>query len=172
MKAAVLSLATFTVLLAACSTSATAPAARTSLISVAPTGGSTAVSPSTVVTMTFDHAMMPGMQAYADLHTGSITGPVVSCVASWSSDSTTLTLTPMTPLAHGTMYTLHMGGGMTDAAGHVIDMSQYGPMVGGMWVDSGMMTGGGMMNSGHDEMGPGWQGTNGMYGMFFGFTTS
>ena len=172
MKAAVLTLATLTAVLAACGTSSTAPAVRTSLVSVAPTGGSTAVSPSTAVTMTFNHAMMPGMQAYADLHAGSVTGPVVSCVATWSSDSTTLTLTPMTPLTHGTMYTLHVGGGMRDATGQMIDMTQFGPMMGGTWLDGGMMTGGGMMNASHDEMGPGWQGTNGMYGMSFSFTTS
>lgn len=172
MKATLITLATLTAVLAACGTSSTAPAVRTSLVSVAPTGGSTAVSPSTAVTMTFNHAMMPGMQAYADLHTGSVTGPVVSCVATWSSDSTTLTLTPMTPLMQGTMYTLHVGGGMRDVTGQMIDMTQFGPMMGGTWLDGGMMTGGGMMNANHDEMGPGWQGTNGMYGMSFSFTTS
>lgn len=172
MKAALLTLATLTAVLAACGTSSTAPAVRTSLVSVAPTGGSTAVSPSTAVTMTFNHAMMPGMQAYADLHAGSVTGPGVSCIATWSSDSTTLTLTPMTPLMQGTMYTLHVGGGMRDATGQMIDMTQFGPMMGGTWLDGGMMTGGGMMNANHDEMGPGWQGTNGMYGMSFSFTTS
>jgi len=36
----------------------------------------------------------------------------------------------------------------------------------------GIMTGGGMMNPDHDEMGPGWQGPNGKYGMVFSFTTS
>lgn len=172
MKAAILSSVALAVVLAACSTSPTAPAARTSLVAVAPAGGATSVSQTTAVTMTFDHAMMPGMQAYADLHEGSVTGPVVSCTATWSSDSTSLTLTPMTPLQHGTMYTLHMGGGMKDATGQVIDLSRFGPMMGGDWVDGGMMTGGGMMNPDHDEMGPGWQGTNGMYGMIFSFTTS
>lgn len=172
MKAAIAAFA-LTALLAACATSPTSPAAvRTSLVAVAPAGGATAVSPTTAVTMTFSHAMMPGMQAYADLHMGSVTGPVVACLATWSSDSTMLTLTPMAPLARGTMYTLHMGGAMTDATGQVIDMSQYGPMMGGTWADGGMMTGGGMMNSGHTEMGSGWQGTNGMYGMIFSFTTS
>jgi Big-like domain-containing protein len=172
LKAAILACTTLTAALAACSNTPTAPAARTSLVAVAPTGGATAVSPTTAVTITFSHAMMPGMQTYADLHSGSVTGPVVSCIATWSGDSTTLTLTPMTPLAHGTMYTLHMGGGMKDATGQTIDMSQYGPMMGGDWADGGMMTGGGMMNTNHDEMGPGWQGTNGMYGMIFSFTTS
>jgi hypothetical protein len=172
MKAAILSFAALIAVIAACNTSPTAPAARTSLVVVAPTGGATAVSPTTAVTMTFSHAMMPGMQTYADLHVGSVTGPVVSCTATWSSDSMTLTLTPMAPLVHGTMYSLHVGGGMRDADGQIIDMSQYGPMMGGDWADGGMMTGGGMMNPSHDEMGPGWQGTNGMYGMVFSFTTS
>jgi hypothetical protein len=172
MKAAILSFATLTAVLTACVTSPTAPALRTSLVSVAPTGGATAVSATTAVTMTFSHAMPPGMQQYADLHARSVTGPVVSCIATWSSDSTTLTLTPMTPLTHGAMYTLHVGGGMRDATGQVIDMSQFGPVMGGAWADGNMMTGGGMMNSNHDEMGPGWQGTNGMYGMIFSFATS
>src|ERR1051326_7987902 len=87
----------------------------------------------------------------------NVTRPVVSCTATWSSDSMTLTLTPMAPLVHGTMYSLHVGGGMRDADGQIIDMSQYGPMMGGDWADGGMMTGGGMMNPSHDEMGPGWQ---------------
>src|SRR5215510_4215553 len=170
MKTANLSLATLMAVLAACGTSPTAPAARTSLVAVAPTGGATAVNSATVVTMTFNHAMMPAMQAYVDLHTGGVTGPVVSCTAAWSSDSMTLTLTPMAPLMPRTMYSLHVGGGMRDADGQVIDMSQYGPMMGGDWADGGMMTGGGMMNPDHDEMGPGWLGPNGKYGMVFSFT--
>jgi hypothetical protein len=44
-------------------------------------------------------------------------------------------------------------------------------MLGGQWATVSVMTGGGMMGGGN-EMGPGWQGTNGMYGMVFSFTTS
>ena len=158
--------------LTACGHSVTGPAAlQTFLVSVAPPGGATSVSTAAPIVMRFSHAMQPAMQTYAALHQGDVTGPIVPCLAAWSGDWTVLTLTPSSPLAPATRYTLHIGGGMRDANGNVIDMSQYGAMMGGQWATGGMMSGGGMMGGGH-EMGPGWQGTNGMYGMVFGFTTS
>ena len=173
MKAAIASLSVLAATLAGCSNSPTSPTApRTSLVAVTPQGGASGVSPTSSIVMAFSHAMASGMQVYADLHEGAVTGPVVPCTATWSSDSMTLTLTPSAPLKAATKYSIHVGGGMKDANGSVIDMAQFGPVIGGVWADGSMMTGSGMMNSGHDEMGPGWQGTNGMYGMVFGFTTT
>ena len=158
--------------LTACSNNPTGPAAlQTSFVAVAPQGGATGVSTTGPIVMRFSHAMQPTMQMYASVHQGDVTGPVIACLAAWSSDSTVLTLTPSSPLASATTYTLHVGGGMKDANGNVIDMTRYGAMMGGQWATGGMMTGGGMMGGSH-EMGPGWQGTNGMYGMVFSFTTS
>lgn len=172
MKAAISLFAALAAVLAACSTSSTAPAARTSLVSVSPQGGATGVGTTAVVAMHFDHPMATGMPVYASMHQGEVTGPVVACSAAWSSDSMTLTITPMSPLQPGTHYAFHLGGGMRDANGDPIDMTEHGTMMGGEWADQGMMTGGGMMNPGHDEMGPGWEGGNGHYGMVFGFTTA
>lgn len=157
----------------ACSNNATAPAApQTSLVAVTPQGGASGVSPTSPIVMQFSHAMQSGMQVYATLHEGDVTGPVIPCTATWSSDSTMLSLVPSSPLKSTTQYTLHIGGGMEDANGNVIDMTQYGSMMGGQWARGSMMSGGGMMNGGGNEMGPGWLGTNGMYGMVFAFTTS
>jgi len=107
---------------------------------------------------------------YVSLHEGDVTGPTVPCAAIWSTGHDTLTLTPSTSLKPATQYTLHVGGGMKDADGNVIDMSQHGGMMGGRWATTSMM-GGGMMG-GQAEMGSGWQGANGNYGMVFTFTTS
>ncbi|NIS65091.1 MAG: hypothetical protein GTO05_08025 [Gemmatimonadales bacterium] len=84
-----------------------------------------------------------------------------------------LTFTPSTPLDSGMSYTMHIGGGMMDATGHVIDLEQHGPRMGGVWVtqhmiDQRIMQGGMMMN---DMTGPGWRHANGTYGMVFTFTT-
>lgn len=160
----------------ACSSTATGPtAAATTLVSVAPVGGATSVDPGGSIVMTFSHGMGSGMELYASLHEGDVTGPTVPCVMTWSSDRTTLTFTPVAPLQSGTAYTLHVGGGMKDADGNPIDMTAYG-MMGGQWASGSMMNGGGMMGGGGpmsgQEMGPGWMGSNGMYGMVFHFTTA
>ena len=162
----------------ACSGAATGPAstsAVTVLVSVTPAGGATSVAPSAPIVITFSHAMGSGMEMYVSLHEGDVTGATVLGVAMWSSDRTTLTFTPTASLKSGTAYTLHVGGGMTDADGHPIDMTAHG-MMGGQWASGSMMNGGGMMGGGGpmsgQEMGPGWMGSNGMYGMVFHFTTS
>ena len=170
--AAIAALGLLTGSLGACSNNPAAPLApQTSLVAVTPQGGTSGVTPTASIVMQFNHAMPPTMQMFAALHEGDVTGPLITCTATWSSDSTTLTLTPSTPLTSATRYTLHVGGGMKDAGGNVIDMTQHGPMMGGQWASGSMMTGGGMMGGG-SEMGPGWQGSNGMYGMVFAFTTS
>ena len=159
-------------LLAACSNSnsPTGPgAAAASVVSVAPRGGAMGVSTGTAITVTFSGAMMPAMQQYMALHRDSLRGPVVITTMSWSGDSTVLTMTPMSPLAGSTTYYLHMGGGMMGANGDSVNYSRC-PGLGGQPVSSGMM--GGMMGGGGSEMGPGWAGGSGGYGMQFAFTTS
>lgn len=147
----------------------------TSLISVTPEGGTTGVDPNTTIVLEFSHAM--GMEIYAALHEGDgVDGPLVDGAWSWSDDGTRLTFTPTVPLKSLTPYTIHMGGGMTDDHGHVIDLEQHGHDMGGEWATEQMMQHrmmqGGMM-MGDDMMGPGWQHpTNGTYGMLFTFTTA
>ena len=154
----------------ACSGTATGPSSpATALVSVTPTGGSASVAYGAPIVIAFSHAMASGMEIYVSLHEGGVTGPTVPCVATWSSDRTTLTFTPAAPLKSATAYTLHVGGGMKDAEGNPIDMAAHG-MMGGQWATGSMMTGGGMMNG--REMGAGWQGSNGMYGMVFTFTSA
>lgn len=154
----------------ACSRTATGPtSALTALVSVTPAGGAASVAPSAPIVIAFSHAMAPGMEMYVSLHEGDVTGPAVSCVAIWSSDRATPTFTPWAPLTSATAYTLHVGGGMKDADGNPIDLTAHG-MMGGQWASGSMMSGGGMM--GGREMGPGWLGSHGMYGMVFRFTTA
>lgn len=165
------------VLLAACGGSSTGPGSpspTTSIVGVSPAGGATNVSVSTVVTLHFDHAMMPGMEQYVALHRDSLLGPLVPGTMAWSDDRMRLTFTPASPLAPHTTYVLHIGGGMTDSTGTPIDYGRC-PGFGGQGVTGGMMgdpehMGGGHMGGG--EMGPGWQGHDGGYGMAFVFTTA
>lgn len=64
---------------------------------------------------------------------------------------------------------LHVGGGMTDATGAPVDYGRCGAL-GGQRATPQMMQGG--MMGGGGEMGPGWQGRDGSYGMLFTFTTA
>ena len=146
------------------------------LVSVSPQGGATGVDPHSRIMVTFSHAMRSGMEMYASLHEGDVTGSDVPCTAVWSMGRDTLMLTPSAPLKGGTTYTLHLGGGMKDANGNTVDMSDFGSHMGGQWATSAMMSGSGMMGGGGpmsgQEMGTGWAGPNGMYGMVFSFITS
>lgn len=151
---------------------------ETLLLSVVPTGGATDVDPSGPVEVRFNHAMMPGMEAYVLLHRDGVTGPAVDGTASFSTDRTTLTFRPAASLEPATRYTIHLGGGMMDDGGHPVDWQTHGPGLGGDWatdsmMGSGMGSGvgmGGARGAGH--MGPGWEHANGSYGMVFGFTTA
>ena len=78
--------------------------------------------------------------------------------------------TPMDPLAPQTEYTTHIGGGMRDANGSLVDMEQHGQDMGGQWIMQNMMQGC-MMSICGSMMGPGWQHSNGSFGMGFTFTT-
>ena len=140
-------------------------------MSVAPLGGSTGVPTSTSITLRFGVGMAGGMEQYVDLHVGSIAGPVVPMGCTWSSDRTTLTCTPGSPLGPRTTYVFHVGAGMMTQAGQPIDYGRYGPGMGGQWLMDGMM---GPTHAGGPwgMMGPGWHGSNGSYGMEFPFTTA
>ncbi len=165
--------------LAGCSNSATTepdlsvPAA---LLSVQPTGGSVDVAVDAEVVVTFDHPIAEGMEAYAALYEGSITGPEVPGTWALSADHTALTFTPDAPLKPATTYVIHIGGGMMDADGDILDLGSHGRGMGGEWATGSMMTGGMGMHGqgGHsDHMGMGWENpTDGTYGMVFTFTTA
>jgi len=152
---------------------ATAPTptpSTTALLSVAPMGGSTGVSTTGPMSLTFSGPMQTGMEQYLDLHRGDASGPLVPITCTWSTDRQTVTCLPAQPLEPNTAYTFHMGGGMMDAHGHAIDMQTHMGQDGGQWLMPGMMGGShaGMPMSG---MGNGWKGSNGSYGMLFPFTT-
>ena len=132
----------------ACSDNATAPApAGVQLQSVTPTGGATDVVTTAWLVMGFSGRMMSGTEQYVMLHHGAgVSGPLHPMACDWSADLTTLTCQPQGPLDPNSDYTLHLGGGMRDGAGHSVGMDDgYG--MGGHMVGSGMM-GGGMMGGG------------------------
>ena len=165
----------------ACSDAGTAPLdeGSTVLLDVVPAHGSVDVSVGTSVVVTFDHALGFGMQEYAALHEGALTGAIVSGVWALSEERTVLTFTPATPLKAATTYVIHLGAGMTDEDGRHVSVGQHGVGMGGQWATQSMMTGGtGMgMGSGMGQngqmMGQGWaHPTNGSYGMTFSFTTA
>jgi hypothetical protein len=148
----------------------------TELAVVTPAGDQTGVDPAAPIVIEFSHAMGAGMEMYVTLHEGEgVSGPLMQGTAEWSPDRTSLTFTPAAALEPQTSYTIHIGGGMRDEDGHIIDMEEHGPGMGGEWATRQMMEdrmmGGGMMG-GDDMMGPGWQHANGTFGMLFTFTTA
>lgn len=153
--------------LAACREPA-GPLPGAALVSVTPHGGAAAVDPAGTIVLQWSGPMRAGMERFVALHRGSIQGPAVSLVYSWSQDHLRLTCAPEMALDSGTVYTLHVGGGMRDAAGGAIDM-RSGMGMGGTWATTGMM-GAGMM--GDPMMGAGWSHGDGTYGMAFVFTTA
>jgi hypothetical protein len=167
------SLPALSIALVACADDPNAPAEETVLLSVIPEGGATNVDTETPIELAFDHAM--GNAIYAALHEGGdVAGPLVDGTWSWSPDSARVTFTPVSPLSPQTRYTIHVGGGMTDLDGHMIDFEQHGYDMGGEWVTQGMMDQrmmNGTMMGEDDMMGEGWQHANGSYGMVFSFTT-
>lgn len=154
-------------LLVACSDS-TGPTLAT-LNGVSPAPAATAVASSTTITLSFAQPMMAGMEQYVDLHQGGIAGPTVQMNCAWNQDRTTLTCTPMNPLAPGTEYTIHVGAGMVDGQGHRMDLGDWTTR-GGHWATGGMM-GGTHAGQPMDMMGAGWKHDN-HYGMLFTFTTA
>jgi hypothetical protein len=146
------------------------PASPT-FMSVSPGGGAMGVPVGTPLEFRWGTPMGVGMEQVVDLHLGGIEGPTVPATHAWSADRTTLVCTPVGPLAPGTPYTVHVGGGMVDANGSAIDMNTYGPGFGGQWIQGGMM-GAGHGGTAWGMMGAGWQHSNGAYGMAFAFTTA
>lgn len=147
-----------------------APVGDTTVLSVVPAGGTNDVDPNAPIMIEFSHAMRMGMEQYAALHQGDVTGPVIQGAWSGSTDGRALTFTPAAPLRSGTRYTLHLGGGMLDADGDLLDYDHCAREHGGQWATQSMM-GGSMMGGTWNMMGDGWQHPNGTYGMVFVFTT-
>lgn len=135
----------------------------TRIVAIEPEGGATGVDPAAPIVITFSHPMWQAMEVYAVLHEGDVTSPGVPGTWAWSADRTQLTFVPAAPLESGTRYTLHLGGGMRDAGGGMIDY-EYCLAHGGQWVSRQMM--------GNQQMMPGWRHQNGSYGVLFTFTTA
>ena len=169
MKGLILGILIGAVGLTACSDSTTGTTG-TALLSVNPANNATNVSPNASMVLTFSGPMMAGMEQYVDLHPGNLGATTMPMTCTWSVDAKTLTCTPNAPLAAGTTYLLHCGGGMQDANGHQVGMMS-GPMA-GTTVSSAMMPGG--MHGGQPMggMGSGWKSGGGSYGMMFSFTTT
>lgn len=149
--------------------------AGTALTDVYPMGGAVDVSVGDTIVVTFDHAVAEGMEAYAALYEGTVTGTEVEGTWTRSADGTKLMFVPAAPLKAATTYTIHLGGGMMDDEGHVVDLGVHGTGMGGVWASYNMMMGGmgGMGGQNTTHMGTGWEHpTNGSYGMVFSFTTA
>ena len=152
-------------LTAGCSSGMMAPDLATQLLWVSPRGGATAVASTTDVVLSFNRPMMIGMEQYVVLHQGSATDLAIPMQCNWSDGERTLTCRPSQSLVPASLYTIHMGGGMTDADGQGVGMGQFGMGMGGRWATGGMLGGQSGM------MGTGWMHGNGSYGMLFEFTT-
>lgn len=144
-----------------------------SLANIQPANATAGVAASAPIVLHFSKAMMSGMEMLVVLHEGTVTGPVVATTTMWSSDRTTLTMTPQSAMKRTTTYVVHMSPSLQDTAGHMINMTP-GTAMGGQAVSSGMMGGAtSMMNGqwGPGMTGAGWQSANGTFGMMFTFTT-
>ncbi len=82
-----------------------------------------------------------------------------------------LSLTSTQPLDPSTRYTIHVGGGLTDADGAIINLDLNGLALGGTWVTLDMVMGMTGMGMGQSHSGPEWLYLNGMYGLAFAFNT-
>src|SRR5262249_45945159 len=133
----------------------------TTMLSISPMGNSTDVPMSASIIMRFSRAMGSGMERYVSLYEGDISGPAQGMSCSWSGDRTTLVCTPNATLKPHTRHTIHVGGGMTDADGRILDVGEMRRM--GGYPLTSMMTGG-LPSS---MTGPGGEGPNGSYGRPF-----
>lgn len=140
-------------------------------MSMTPAGGAMGVPVGGALEFHWGTPMGAGMEQFIDLHMGDLSGPVVPMGCAWSGDQTSLVCAPGSPLQPGTQYMVHVGGGLVDATGQVVDMSMYGPGHGGQWVQGGMM-GPGHAGTGWGMMGGAWRHSTGAYGMAFTFTTA
>ncbi len=152
----------------ACSSGIDAPATEAPLlVNIAPANQTVGVNPAGTVTLTFNMAMMTGMEMLVVVHEGSVTGAQVPGTSVWSSDRKMMTFTPAAPLKAKTTYVVHLAPSLQGTNGRTINM-------GGGMMTAGQSVSGGMMGS---QMGPGmsgtgWQAANGTYGMIFTFTTA
>ena len=155
------------------------PTPSTALLSVTPQGGATNVDRAGPLVLRFDGAMMPGMEAFVDLHRGDVTGPTHPIGCEWSEDHATLTCMPEAPLEPHARYMLHLGGGMRDADGAPVQLDPghcNGQWVGAEGPMAPGMGHGGMPDGSHGGepwtgMGSGWRHQNGSYGMGVTFET-
>jgi hypothetical protein len=148
------------------------PEGAAALLSVQPAPGSVGVDAGTSVVVRFDHPVAAGMEAYAALHEGDLLGPEVPGTWVMSEDHATLIFTPDHPFKASTTYVIHIGGGMMDDHGNLVDLGHHGLGMGGQWATGSMMAGG-MMGGQNHHMGEGWRHpTNGSYGMVFSFSTA
>ena len=154
--------------LASCSDSMTSHDGDVVVVeSVSPANGAV-VATTTLVSITFSHAMMQEMENLIVLHEGSVTGPVVSGTVAWSADRRTLTVTPAGALKAATTYVLHLAPGLRSTDGVYVNHASCSGR-GGRVVSSAMMGPDGMATG---MMGTGWRAADGTYGMIFTFITS
>ena len=168
-----LKVASLTLLVLACSDSPT-EVGTTVLLSVTPMDGATDVGTTPAIEVRFDRPVPPGTAELFALQLGDCPGPVVPGFWGESPDRRVFTFLPMAPLEPGTRYTIHVGGGIPDGDGALVDLEMNGPALGGMWVTESMVLGMNGMGMGSmvSHSGPGWRGPNGFYGLAFDFTTS
>jgi hypothetical protein len=152
-----------------CGDDPTAAGEPTIVMAISPAGGAVDVDPAGAITITFSRSMQMGMEMYAALHQGPVTGPEIGGTWSWMDSGQRLQFVPTTPLAAAAMHTVHLGGGMLDANGDRVGLDSCVTRHGGQRATGGMM-GGGMM-AGRGMMGTGWQGADNTYGMLYTFTT-
>jgi hypothetical protein len=91
-------------------------------VAVSPVNGATNVAVGTAPSVTFNEAIDATSVLYAGT-SGIVlqvaaTSQVVPVVYSFSADRRTVTLTPVTTLAAGTQYRLHVSSAVADMAGH------------------------------------------------------
>lgn len=160
-----------TLLLAACSTSTAVEVGSTALLTTIPAAGAADVDTNAQIEVRFDSPIAPGAGHPIALQVGDCPGPVVAGTWSRTADGMGLSFTPTQTLDPSTRYTIHVGGGMTDADGGIINLDLNGPALGGTWVTLEMVMGMTAMGMGPSHSGPQWLSLNGMYGLAFAFTT-
>ena len=109
-----------------CSETSTENQSTTRLLSVTPLDGTADVSTSPTIEVRFDGPVSLDASMLIALQVGDCPGPVVQGSWSRSADGMTLTFSPMSPLDPGARHTIHVGGGMRDGEGRLIDFETHG----------------------------------------------
>ena len=130
-----------TLLLAACSASTPVEVGSTALLTTVPVAGAAGVDVNAQIEVRFDSPIAPGAGHPIALQVGDCPGPVVAGTWSRTADGMGLRFTPTQPLDPSTRYTIHVGGGVTDADGGIINLDLNGPALGGTWVTLEMVMG-------------------------------